>query len=146
MNYFTLIILTINLLWFGAAFHLFSIKSNSAAKMLLAPENRIPPYNSIVAQLFKFLGGFNLSLMILCLIAIYKHELIINHNMMSALCFVFFIAHGSQFWFNLPLAVKERNNEQPIWPVLRGRMYFIFRIDFLLAICNLIFCIYLFIF
>jgi len=111
--------------------------------MLLPKENRIAPYKAIVAQLFKFLGGFNLALFALCIVAIYKYQDLANNELTSALFFVFFIAHGSQFWFNLPLAINERKNQQPIWPVLRGRMYFIFKTDFILAICNLIICVYL---
>lgn len=144
MKYFALIVLTGNLIWFGLAFHLFSIKSISAAKMFLAREKRVAPYSDITSQLLKFLGGFNLALGVLSIVVIYKYQAILDGGLATAIFFVFFIAHGTQFWFNIPLAMKERKEQLPIWPVLKGRMYFIFRVDFLLAVCNLIVCLCLF--
>lgn len=144
MYYFNLVVLFCNLIWFGLAFHLFSLKSSPAAKMFIAREKRIEPYNAIVSRLLKFLGGFNLALFVLSLLAIYNYQTLINNQLADEIFFVFFIAHGTQFWFNLPLAIDERKNQPPIWPVLKGRMYLIFRVDFLLMICNLIFCIHLF--
>lgn len=144
MQYLVPIILLLNILWFAAAFHLFSLKSTSATKMLLTKADRIEPFNSVVSHLFKFLGGFNLSLVILSIIAIFNYQNLIDNGLAAAVFLVFFIAHGSQFWFNVPLAMKERKKQQPIWPVLRGRMYFIFKTDLVLAICNLIVSTYLF--
>lgn len=145
MQYFILLILILNVLWFAAAFHLFSMKSKHASKMLIARDKRIEPYNSIVSHLFKFLGGFNLSLMVLSIFAIVKYQMLISNPLGAAIFLVFFIAHGSQFWYNVPLARNEYNNIRPIWPVLKGRMYFIFRTDLFLAICNFLICINIFV-
>lgn len=144
MQYLVPIILVFNILWFAAAFHLFSLKSIPASKMLLPREKRIEPYNAIVSHLFKFLGGFNLSLMVLSIIALINYQTLMDNQFGAALFLVFFIAHGSQFWYNVPLAMNERKNIKPIWPVLKGRMYFIFRMDLFLAVCNLMLSVYLF--
>ena len=114
MEYIILLILVLNILWFAAAFHLFSLKSINATKMLLARNNRIEPFHTVVAQLFKFLGGFNLALMVLSIIALLNYQKLVTNQLAPAIFFVFFIAHGSQFWYNVPLALKERKNEAPI--------------------------------
>lgn len=144
MIYFVYLIMVLNILWFGAAFHLFSLKSTSAAKMLLTRSDRIEPFNGVVSHLFKFLGGFNLALLVLSIVTIYYYQNLIVGGLAAAIFLVFFIAHASQFWFNVPLAIEERKNRKPIWPVLKGRMYFIFKTDLVLAICNLIISTYLF--
>ena len=143
MIYFILLILTLNILWFGMAFHYFCFKTESAAKLLLIKENRAEPYWSIVAHAIKFIGAFNFAFMLLSIFTLVRYhfpELDIATN--AALFFTFFAAHFGQFWVNLPLALKERKGQKTLWPVLQKRMLFIFRNDFILAILNLLISIY----
>jgi len=48
MIYFIILILTLNILWFGMGFRYFCFQSESATKMLLSKEHRAEPYFSIV--------------------------------------------------------------------------------------------------
>ena len=144
MTLILIIILGLNTLWFLAAFNLFSIRSTTAAKILLRKENRIEPFIDIVSQLTKFLGGMNLALAFFTTICILDFKWLLTYRLNYAILIAFFIAHMSQFWFNVPLALKEKNNEHSLWPVLTGTMKFIFVGDIFLAICNFALAIYLF--
>lgn len=143
MIYFIILVLALNILWFGMAFRYFCFQSTSAAKMLLSREYRQEPYWSIMTHAIKFIGAFNFAFMLLSIFALIRYHfprLDIETN--AALFFTFFAAHFGQFWINLPLARQERNGQSPLWPVLKGRMLFIFRNDFILAILNLLISIY----
>ena len=52
-----------------------------------------------------------------------------------ALCFVFALAHGTQFVSNVPIALENRKGKG-VWQV-KGLMRFIFITDFVLMIANL---------
>ena len=143
MIYFILLILTLNILWFGLGFHYFWFKSESAAKTLLIRENRAEPYWSIVVHAIKFIGAFNFAFVLLSIFALVRfHFPEFDKQTNAALFFIFSIAHFGQFWVNLPLARQERNGQKTLWPVLSGRMLFIFRNDFILGMLNLIIGIY----
>ncbi len=138
MKTFIVIILTLNLLWFVAAFNLFSMRSATAAKLLLRRENRIDPFPALVAQLTKFLGGMNLALAIFAAICLFEVDGLLTFRLNYAICLVFFVAHMSQFVYNVPLALKEKKGESSHWAVLTGTMFFIFVGDAFLAVCNLV--------
>jgi len=59
-----------------------------------------------------------------------------SNEQRSILLFVFAVAHGSQFIFNLPVAIQNRRGGG-VWQVLKGVMLFIFITDFLLMALNL---------
>jgi len=144
MIYFILLILALNILWFGMAFRYFSIKSESATKMLLPKTHRAEPYWSVLSHAFKFLGAFNFALMLLSIFALIRYHFpALDMETNAALFFIFFAAHFGQFWVNVPIARQERKGQKPLWRVLKGRMLFIFRNDFILAILNLIISLYL---
>lgn len=140
MDYFLLIILVLNTLWFGAGFHFFAIKSEVATKLLLKKGQREEPYFSVINQAVKFLGGFNLALMVLSILCLSHYQHLFENPMVIGLFFVFFTAHFSQFWYNVPYAMEESKGRDVLWSVLSGRMYFIFKTDFILAILNLLMC------
>jgi len=142
MNIIVLIVLGLNVLWFLAAFNLFAMRSQTAAKLLLRRENRIEPYYGMVSQLTKFLGGMNLALAGFAVICLVEHNWLLSFRLNYAFFFMFFVAHMSQFWHNVPVAVKEKKNLPSEWSVLTGTMLFIFVGDLLLAICNLILAVY----
>ena len=120
-------------------FRYFCFQSESATKMLLSKEHRAEPYFSIVTHAIKFIGAFNFAFMVLSIIVLVRYHFPrLDMETNAVLFFVFFIAHFGQFWVNVPLARKERKKEQHLWSVLRGRMYFIFRTDLILAILNLL--------
>lgn len=135
--------MSLNALWFLAAFNLFSMRSRTAAKLLLRRENRVDPFPEIVSQLTKFLGGMNLALAVFSVICLIEVDWLVNFQLNYAVCFAFFVAHMSQFVYNVPLALKESKGESSHWPVLKGTMLFIFVGDAFLALCNLVLAVYL---
>lgn len=143
MKTFIVIILTLNLLWFVAAFNLFSMRSATPARLLLKRENRIAPFPAVVAQLTKFLGGMNLALAVFAAICLFEVDGLLTFRLNSAVFFAFFVAHMSQFVYNVPFALKEKKGESSHWTVLKGTMLFIFVGDALLAACNFGLAVYL---
>jgi hypothetical protein len=57
----------LNILWFGAAFHYFSIKQFAAAKVLVPKSSRDSPLFLTIAASVRFLGGMNLAFAVLSL-------------------------------------------------------------------------------
>lgn len=136
-------ILVLNILWFGAACWYFSIKSRSAAKILVPREERT---NTIFPQLawsLKFLGGMNGAFAIASLALLVLQGVFSTPQQRGVLLLIFAIAHTSQFIFNLPIALKEGTAQKPLWDVLRGPMMFIFITDGTLAFLNGIYSIFL---
>lgn len=136
MNIPVIILSLLNALWFAMGFRLFFLNSRQAAKLLLAPDKREEPYFSVLAEACKFLGGMNLALSMLSIFCIYFLDSLLSLPLASGIFIALGLAHFSQFWVNLPHALKERKGEQAIWPVLRKTMRFIFVVDFLLAAAN----------
>ena len=58
-----------------------------------------------------------------------------NDAQRSILLFVFAVAHGSQFIFNVPVAIQNRSGGG-VWQV-KGTMLFIFITDFIMMVLNL---------
>lgn len=130
------VVLVLNGLWFGAGFRYFSIKSRAAAKILISRHDRESPLFETLAAAARFLGGMNLAFMMLAILALVFRENFSDPRQIAILCCVFGVAHASQFFFNLPMALKERNNEPAVWPVLSGPMLFIFTMDGVLMLAN----------
>jgi hypothetical protein len=140
MNICIIILLVLNAVWFASAFWFFSLNPKKAVKLLLAKQDRKEPSFSILTHSLKFLGGMNLAfstLSIFCLVSIQN----IAPAHISFLLLVFSIAHGSQFAFNIQIALKEANKEPHLWSVLRGKMFFIFVVDASLSLLNLFFAV-----
>ena len=57
-----------NAIWFGMGFHLFALRSNIFAKILVSTAHRETPTFDVLAATLPFLGGFNLSLCVLNLL------------------------------------------------------------------------------
>jgi hypothetical protein len=58
-----------------------------------------------------------------------------NDDQRSILLFVFAVAHGSQFIFNVPVAIQNQSGGG-VWQV-KGTMFFIFITDFIMMVLNL---------
>jgi len=92
-----------------AAFRYFSLTPQAAAKVLVPKSAREAPLFRTVGASLPFLGGMNLAL-----------------------------AHGSQFVCNVPIAWRGGRQGEAFWPVLQGPMLFIFVVDGMLALANLL--------
>lgn len=101
-------ILILNAIWFAMAFHVFSIRNRVFAKILVPREHRDTPAFDVLVASGKFLGGFNLAFMLLNVLLLFNLDSFASDQQRSILLLVFAVAHGSQFFFNLPIALQNR--------------------------------------
>ena len=130
------IILVANALWFGLGFHTFAIRGKIFAKTLVSHEHRNTPVFPMLIESGKFVGGFNLAFCALSILMLTYSDALTDSIERIILFSVFAIAHGSQFFANVPIAIANRKGEGA-WPV-KGRMLFIFITDLLMMVANLI--------
>ncbi len=131
-----------NLLWFLAGFRYFSFKQSAAAKVLVPASARSSPLFATIAAATRFLGGLNgafafLATLLLTLLYI-GSPLFSDPRERAALLLVFAAAHFSQFAFNIPIIRGGQRQGESLWPVLSGPMLFIFVIDGLETVINLV--------
>ena len=131
-----LVTLALNLLWFSAGFHYFSLKPSSAAKILVPKASRESPLFVTIAASVRFLGGMNFALALFSLLLLVNLDLFPEAKQIALLCSVFAVAHGSQFYFNLPVALSGGRKGESLWPVLSGPMRIIFVVDAALMAAN----------
>lgn len=136
-------ILLVNFIWFSMGFNLFSMRSTIFAKIVVPKEHRQTPVFDILAHSGKFLGGFNFAFALLNILLLLNLDVFPSDAQRAILLLVFSVAHGSQFIFNLPVAIENKRGGG-VWQVLTGTMLFIFTIDFTLMLLNLVFCAALF--
>jgi hypothetical protein len=131
------ITLILNALWFAMGFNVFSIRNNIFAKLLVPREQRDTPVFEILAESGRFLGGFNLAFAVCNILLLVNLDIFPSDEQRAILLFVFSVAHGSQFAFNVPVAIQNTRGGG-VWQVLKGTMLFIFVTDFILMALNLI--------
>ena len=130
------IILILNAIWFGLGFHLFALRRKIFAKILVPSAHRKTPVFDILTETGTFLGGFNLAFCALNVLILLNTSVFPEANQRMILCGVFALAHGTQFYGNVPIALQNRKGKG-VWQV-RGLMLFIFITDFVLMIANLV--------
>ena len=128
--------LALNALWFAMGFNVFSIRNRIFAKLLVPREHRDTPVFEVLAASGRFLGGFNFAFCICNLLVLLNLEVFPDDAQRFILLLVFAIAHGSQFIFNLPVAIQNRRGGG-VWQV-KGTMRFIFVTDCVLMLLNLV--------
>ena len=129
-------ILLLNIIWFALGFHLFALRNKIFAKILVAKEHRQTPVFETLAATGPFLGGFNFAFCILNLLVLIYPNIFPENNQRVILFIVFAIAHGSQFFANLPIAIDNRKGKG-VWQI-KGLMRFIFVTDFVLMTANFV--------
>ncbi len=129
-------ILVLNAIWFALAFHVFAIRNQVFAKILVPKEHRNNPAFDVLVASGKFLGGFNLAFMLLNVLLLFNLDTFPTDQQRTILLLVFAVAHGSQFFFNLPIALQNRQ-DGGVWQVLKGLMLFIFVTDCVMMFLNL---------
>jgi len=132
------VIFICNTLWFAAAFYCFSLVPFTTIKKLIPLKgDQNTPAIQTLATAIRFLGGMNLAFSVLSGLAILS-VFQLTGDQLGLLAFVFSIAHGSQFAFNVPMALQEQQGKtKPIWPVIHSSMLYIFIIDGSLMVANI---------
>jgi len=131
------ITLLLNTIWFAMGFNVFSIRNKIFAKLLVPRDQRDTPVFKILVESGRFLGGFNLAFAVCNLLFLIYLDIFPTNEQRAILLFVFSIAHGSQFIFNLPIVIHNKRGGG-VWQVLKGTMLFIFVTDFILMALNLV--------
>ncbi|WP_299464315.1 hypothetical protein [uncultured Microscilla sp.] len=129
-------VLITNTIWFALGFHAFSIRHKVFAKLVVPRKDRDTPVFSILAESGRFLGGFNLAFTLFNVLLLFNLNTFPSDKQRAILLLVFAIAHGSQFAFNVPIAIQNTRGEG-VWQVLKGTMLFIFVTDFVMMTLNL---------
>lgn len=128
------VLLGLNALWFAMGFNVFAIRNKIFAKLIVPREHRDTPVFDILAASGRFLGGFNFAFCILNILLLLNLNVFPADEQRMILLLVMAIAHGSQFIFNVPVALQNRRGEG-LWQV-KGTMRFIFITDFVLMALN----------
>ncbi len=132
------VILVLNALalWFVMGFNVFSLRPKIFAKLVVPREQRDTPVFGILAESGRFLGGFNFAFALLNILLLASLATFPSDEQ-------FAVAHGSQFIFNVPVAIQNRRGGG-IWQVLKGTMLFIFVTDFVMMVLNLLLAAWLY--
>ncbi len=137
------IILVLNALWFVMGFNVFSLRPKIFAKLVVPREQRDTPVFEILAESGRFLGGFNFAFALLNILLLASLATFPSDEQRAILLFVFAVAHGSQFIFNVPVAIQNKRGGG-IWQVLKGTMLFIFVTDLVMMVLNFILAAWLY--
>ncbi|BBM03408.1 hypothetical protein [Microbulbifer sp. GL-2] len=129
------IVLVLNTIWFLMGFNVFSLRGKIFAKLVVPREQRDTPVFGILAESGKFLGGFNFSLAFLNVLLLINLSTFSGDIQRAVLLLAFAVTHGSQFIYNVPVALQNRSGGG-VWRV-KGVMRFIFIVDFLMMLLNL---------
>ncbi len=128
-------ILVLNAVWFLMGFNVFSIRHKIFAKLVVPREHRDTPVFEVLAASGRFLGGFNLAFFVLNVLLLLNINAFDKGVQWAILLFVIAVAHGSQFAFNVPIALENRRGGG-VWNVFKGTMLFIFVTDFVMMALN----------
>ena len=137
MSVLVVLVLGLDAAWFTAGFWLFSLRSRRLAAGLTRAGGA-EGLSETVAGLLRFLGGLNLALAALCVVAIADRSRFSVDQGAAVALGVAATAHLSQFAVNVPIARAERAGRPVPWPVLRGLMSTIFAGDLTLGLLSLI--------
>ena len=130
------LILLGNAIWFGLGFHLFALRNKIFAKILVPKGHRETPVFQTLAATGPFLGGFNFAFCALNVLILINTSVFPEGNQRIVLCLAFALAHGSQFFSNVPIALDNRKGKG-VWQI-KGLMRFIFITDFILMVANMV--------
>ena len=125
------IIMIANIVWFGSAFYLFGLRPDKAFRYFRPDLHEGDNEVELAKFSIKFLGGMNLGFVVLCLSSLILGQ--VNHAIIIGCA----TAHGTQFAFNVPHALRGGLRGGAPWDVMKGKMLFIFILDFLFMLTNI---------
>ncbi|MCR9195253.1 MAG: hypothetical protein NXH88_11000 [Hyphomonas sp.] len=130
------VLLAANAIWFAMAFDAFYRRRHIFAKVLVPiREDRDNSAYQAVIESGRFMGGFNLALSALNVMLVFNFGGFSTDAQWATLLIFNALAHGSQFFGNVPMALQNRNGGG-LWNVFKGVMLLIFALDFTLMMAN----------
>ncbi len=130
------ILLALNAVWFAMAFDAFYRRGRIFAKVMvpIQADRDNSAYDALIES-GRFMGGFNLALSAFNVLLLFNIGGFNTPSQGATLLIFNALAHGSQFFGNVPMALKNRRGGG-LWNVFKGVMLLIFVIDFTLMIAN----------
>lgn len=130
------VLLAANAIWFAMAFDAFYRRRHIFAKVLVPiREDRDNSAYQAVIESGRSMGGFNLALSALNVMLVFNFGGFSTDAQWATLLIFNALAHGSQFFGNVPMALQNRNGGG-LWNVFKGVMLLIFALDFTLMMAN----------
>lgn len=130
------VLLAANAIWFAMAFDAFYRRRHIFAKVLVPiREDRDNSAYQAVIESGRFMGGFNLALSALNVMLVFNFGGFSTDAQWATLLIFNALAHGSQFFGNVPMALQNQNGGG-LWNVFKGVMLLIFALDFTLMMAN----------
>lgn len=131
-----------NIIWLGMALRYFGFKHYASAKVMVPQSARSSPLFDTVAAGTRFLGGMNGAVALLALFAflfvVSGSPLFADPAERLTLLGVFAAVHFSQFIFNVPVHLAGGRLGERYWNVTSGPMLFIFVVDAVMTLVNLV--------
>ncbi|MEM9570512.1 MAG: hypothetical protein AAF996_03540 [Pseudomonadota bacterium] len=125
-----------NAIWYGMGFVAFYVRRDVFAKVMVPiREDRQNSAFAAVVESGRFMGGFNFALSVLNVCLFFNVAGLETDAQLSLMLSFNALAHGSQFFGNVPMALKNRKGDG-LWNVFTGVMLQIFVIDFVLMSLN----------
>ena len=129
-------LILLNTIWYAMGFVAFHLRRRVFAKVVVPlPEDRNNSAYQAVIETGRFMGGFNFALALLNLVLLFNFGGFDAAGQWATLLIFNALAHGSQFFGNVPTALQNRRGEGQ-WNVFKGVMLRIFVIDFVLMVAN----------
>lgn len=130
------ILFALNAIWFAMAFDAFYRRRKIFAKVMVPkPEDRDNSAYEALIESGRFMGGFNLALSAFNVLLVFNVGGFESDAQWATLLIFNALAHGSQFFGNVPMALQNRRGGG-LWNVFKGVMRLIFVIDFTLMVAN----------
>lgn len=137
------ILLIANAIWFAMAFDAFYLRRRVFGKVMVPiKEDRDNSAYEALVESGRFMGGFNLALSAFNVLLAFNFGGFETDAQWATLLIFNALAHGSQFFGNVPMALQNRKGGG-LWRVFKGVMLRIFVIDFTLMILNAALAIWL---
>ncbi len=139
MNFWSLafgVVLALNTLWFMMGFWYFSLKPDSAARLLVPKSARSSPLFSTLSASVRFVGAMNFAFAMLAALLLLNLSMFPEPQQRALFATVFAVTHAGQFLGNVPIALAGGRQGESLWPVLNGPMFYIFATDFVLMLAN----------
>ena len=130
------ILLALNAIWFAMAFDAFYRRRRIFGKVMvpIQADRDNSAYEALVES-GRFMGGFNLAISALNVLLLFNIGGFETNQQWATLLIFNALAHGSQFFGNVPMALENRRGGG-LWNVFKGVMLLIFVLDFTLMVAN----------